>query len=75
MAASEPRPRVERVEAEREAARIATARAEGEVAALRGQVQVAEAARDGARAELADWTAGGPIGRAWRALIYRRERS
>jgi hypothetical protein len=34
--------------------------------------QAAEAAAEAARAELADWTAGGPLGRAWRALIYRR---
>jgi hypothetical protein len=66
--------RAERAEAEREAARVAAARAEGEAVALRGQVQAAETARDGARAELADWTAGGPLGRAWRALIYRRGR-
>lgn len=73
--------RANRAEAEREAARIAAARAEGETVALRLQVQAerervqaAEAARDGARTELADWTAGGPLGRAWRALIYRRGR-
>ena len=34
----------------------------------------AQAAIDAARAELADWTGGGPLARAWRALIYRRER-
>jgi hypothetical protein len=79
------RVRVERAEAEREAARIAAAVAEGEAKTLRVQVQVArdeaaarvqaaETARDDARAELADWTAGGPLGRAWRALIYRRGR-
>src|SRR3954471_6158562 len=38
-------------------------------------VSTVETARDAARGELADWTAGGPLGRAWRALIYRRGRS
>jgi hypothetical protein len=30
---------------------------------------------EAARAELATWTAGGPLARAMRALVYRRERS
>ena len=38
------------------------------------RVQEAEAARDAAKAELAEWTAGGPLARAWRALAYRRGR-
>jgi hypothetical protein len=55
--------------------------AEGEAAALREQVKMeqdrAEAgARDleAARAELAAWTAGGPLARAWRAFLNRRGR-
>ena len=61
-------------------------RAEGEAAALRERVKAeqeraamrlreAEAAQDAAKAELADWTAGGPLARAWRALAYRRGRA
>jgi hypothetical protein len=60
-------------------------RAEGEAAALRergraeqeqaaARVQEAEAARDAAKGELADWTAGGPLARAWRAFVNRRGR-
>jgi chromosome segregation ATPase len=33
-----------------------------------------EAERDGARAELAKWRAGGPLTRAWRALVARQMR-
>jgi chromosome segregation ATPase len=33
--------------------------------------RAAEAARDATQAELAAWTAGGPLARAWRALIFR----
>ena len=33
-----------------------------------------ERERDAAQAELAEWTAGGPLARAWRALAYRRGR-
>jgi hypothetical protein len=36
--------------------------------------QAAEAAAEAARNKLAKWTAGGPLGRAWRALVYRRGR-
>jgi hypothetical protein len=83
--AAAERARAERAEAALGAALVAAARAEGEATALRGEVravrdeaatrvQAAEAARDAARAELADWTAGGPLGRAWRALVYRRGR-
>ena len=57
------------------------ARAEGESGALREQAAAererAEArARDleAARAELAAWTAGGPLARAWRAFLNRRGR-
>jgi hypothetical protein len=56
--------------------------AEGESGALRERVAAererAEAsARDleAARAELADWTAGGPVARAWRAFLNRRGRA
>lgn len=55
------------------------ARAEGEATALREALtherqarQAAEAARDAARQEAAEWASGGPLARAWRALVYRR---
>jgi hypothetical protein len=54
-------------------------RAEGETAALRDTVAHERAAtarerqgREAAEQELAEWTAGGPLARAWRALVYRR---
>ena len=67
------------------AARERAGRAEGEAVALREQggaqreqaavqLREAEAARDAARAELVEWTAGGPLARAWRALANRRGR-
>jgi hypothetical protein len=43
--------------------------------AARHAQQVAEQDRDAARGELAEWTAGGPLARAWRAFLSRRERS
>lgn len=60
-------------------------RAEGEAETLREQLKAernrsvtqmreVEAARDTAKAELAEWTAGGPLARALRALVYRRGR-
>ena len=60
-------------------------RAEGEAETLREQLKAernrsvtqmreVEAARDAAKAELAEWTAGGPLARALRALVYRRKR-
>ena len=61
-------------------------RAEGESATLREQsaaerersvtqMREVEAARDAAKAELAEWTAGGALERAWRALVHRRGRT
>ena len=61
-------------------------RAEGEAATLREQLKAernrsvtqmreVEAAREAARAELATWTAGGPLARAVRAFLNRRGRS
>lgn len=47
-------------------------RAEGGATAERGARERAEAERDAARNELNTWTAGGPLTRALRALIYRR---
>jgi hypothetical protein len=74
--------RAERVEAERdaaaEAARLAQERVQKvkvEAAAECAARQESERERDAAQAELAEWTAGGPLARAWRALIYRREQS
>ena len=60
-------------------------RAEGEAAALREQgraeqeqaaarIHEAEAAQDAVRAELAEWTAGGPFARALRSFLNRRGR-
>ena len=61
-------------------------RAEGEAVALHGQllterdraarqVREAEAARDAAKSELAEWTTGGPLARAWRGFLNRRGRT
>jgi hypothetical protein len=61
-------------------------RADGEAAALREQIRAereggearlrrSEEARIAAEAELADWSAGGPFARAWRAFLYRRGRA
>ncbi len=74
--------------ARREAAQAAAAgameraaRAEGEATALQAALthertmrEVAEIARDAARQEAAEWQAGGPFARAWRALVYRRDK-
>jgi len=60
--------RLEQAEADRQAA-------ETQRDVVRAIRDAALAERDAARGELADWTAGGPIARAWRALIYRRGRS
>jgi hypothetical protein len=59
--------RATRLEAEREVARAQAAAAEDEARALRAQA-------DRAEKELADWTAGGPLARAWRAFLSRRGR-
>jgi hypothetical protein len=66
-------------EADREGARVQAGRVEGEAAALRDALAheraAATAAREGqaaAEAELVQWTAGGPLARAWRALLHRR---
>ena len=67
--------RIAALEAERDAARIAAAAAEGEVK-VRQEAEVRERqAREAAERELAAWTAGGPLARAWRALAYRRGRA
>ena len=73
-------------ERQREEARVRAAAAEGEAAVLREQVNAerdraearlrdAEAARDAAKAELENWTVGGPCARAWRGLLHRRGRA
>ena len=60
-------------------------RAEGEAATLRDQLKAertravtqmreVEAARDAAKAEMVEWTAGGPLARAVRAFLNRRGR-
>lgn len=60
--------------AEAAAARSATTRAAALAAEERAARQAAEAAAEAARGELTEWTAGGPLGRAWRALTYRGNR-
>jgi hypothetical protein len=73
--------RVAMAEREREEARVQAAAAEARAEEL--QVSIAretaraaraEAARRATEDELAGWVAGGPIARAWRALVYRRGR-
>src|SRR5215207_9062506 len=77
--------RAAKAEAEIGVERARAARAEGESATLREQIAAEraraearlremEAARDVIRTELADWTAGGPLARAWRAFLNRRGR-
>lgn len=68
-----------RQDAELREALIERARAEGERDALRSTLAherqaraAAEAERDAAQREAAEWVAGGPLARAWRALIWRR---
>jgi hypothetical protein len=54
----------------------ATAKAEqAQVAAADAARQTAEREREAARAELASWTAGGPLARALRAFLSRRGQS
>jgi hypothetical protein len=66
-----------RIEAERLRAATAEAR-EGDVRAERDRLlqewEMAQVARKAAEDELTAWTSGGPLGRAWRALVYRRGR-
>ena len=61
----------------RAAAATATAEAEG-IRAERDRITTererAVAERDGLRAEIGAWTAGGPLARAWRALLNRQVR-
>jgi hypothetical protein len=45
---------------------------QAQVVAEREARQAAEARLEAARSEMADWMAGGPLARAWRALLYRR---
>ena len=72
--AGELRRRAEAAEADAMAQRDRAARAEGEGAATVRERVRAEAERDEARAQMAEWTAGGPLARAMRALLYRRGR-
>ena len=51
------------------------ARAEGESGALREQITAERERAEAAQAELAEWTAGGPLARALRALVFRRGRA
>ena len=69
-AESEAAARLREVEAAREAA----GREQGRASAEQQARAAAEAERDAARSELAGWTAGGPLARAWRAFVNRRGR-
>lgn len=67
------------LEAERAAAQAEVAdlrervgRSDGTATAERAARERVEVERDATREELATWTAGGPLSRALRALIYRR---
>jgi hypothetical protein len=73
--------RAERAEAEAAASRDAVARALSEAATRREseareavRAERADAARREAEATLVELTAGGPLARAWRALVSRRGR-
>jgi hypothetical protein len=46
-----------------------------QVTAERQRAEASARDLEAARAELADWTAGGPVARAWRAFLNRRGRS
>jgi hypothetical protein len=72
--ATAERARADTAEREREAARIAEATAVGEGRALRERAERAEAERAATLTELEAWTAGGPLARAMRALLYKRGR-
>lgn len=74
--------RVRQLEEELSGQRERAAQAEGDAKATRealayerGQVATERAARQAVEAELADWTAGGPLARAWRGFLYRRGRA
>jgi chromosome segregation ATPase len=60
------------LESEVETLRTALAAAEDDLEAAEQDRTRLRAERDAAQAELADWTAGGPVERAWRALLHRR---
>jgi hypothetical protein len=64
----------ERQLAEVPALREAIGAAKGETAALREAVQHERAEHQATQRELAEWTAGGPLARAWRAFLNRRGR-
>lgn len=73
--------RMGRAEAEAAASREAVAReirqaeqAEEARKVAEMQLNAAQAARDATQAELAAWTAGGPVARTWRAFWNRRGR-
>jgi hypothetical protein len=64
----------ERQLAEVPALREAMGAAKGETAALREAIQHERGAHQAAQRELAEWTVGGPLARAWRAFLNRRGR-
>jgi len=73
---------VRRLQGELADQRERAARAEGEAQATRdalaherGQVAAERTARQALEAELAYWTAGGALARAWRGLFWRRGRA
>lgn len=63
-----------RAEGEAQVLQAAVAHERAQAAVERQRLEAVQAERDTARAELAEWTGGGPLSRAWRALVYRRGR-
>ncbi len=57
-----------------EAAREAVGREQDRASMEQRARATAEAERDAVRTELAGWTAGGPLARAWRAFLNRKGR-
>jgi hypothetical protein len=66
--------RAAQAEREREAAKVAAAAAEREAVVRREAEARERQGREAAERELAEWTAGGPLARALRALAFRRGR-
>ena len=55
-----------------EVARTRVTALRGAVARERGRADAERQGREAAERKLTEWTAGGPLARAWRALVYQR---
>jgi hypothetical protein len=66
------RERLARSEAQAERDCLRAERAEARAESVETALLMARAEGDSLRADLAAWMAGGPLARAWRALLYRR---